>query len=98
MTTDNLKCMTCGGPWDSEIDGYQHRRGCPQAPYQALYEARPFPYRAQPKQASVTGWICPRCGSGIAPWVLLCPFCQRTQAPEGAETGVSQEESDDARR
>ena len=30
-----------------------------------------------------TGWICPKCGAGVAPWMPYCSLCRREEKPDG---------------
>ena len=36
-----------------------------------------------------TGWICPRCGRGLAPWVSECPHCRPVISHAGVPTGTT---------
>ena len=92
-----LKCRTCGGSWDEDMRGYRHQPKCPMA----RYEAAPRPCGAP---TGTTGWICPKCGSGVSPWQSMCPLCGPTAGMPTKVPGVrdepiaSEEPSDDVSR
>ncbi len=33
------------------------------------------PLPPSPPPPAMTGWICPKCGAGVAPWARSCPCC-----------------------
>ena len=49
----------------------------PPYSYPEVPEVDP-PYPSTPRKDSSVGWICPKCGSCLAPHISSCPYCSRT--------------------
>lgn len=79
-----VKCPGCGS------EDHAHAEGCtaweavvgpfatPNPPYQGPGTPPHPSYVPGPR----TGWVCPRCGAGIAPWMPYCSFCRPDRKEE----------------
>lgn len=46
-----------------------------------------------PPSPMKTGWLCPACGKGNAPWIPYCHFCDKTPTPATTTDVVPKEEA-----
>lgn len=62
---------------DQSILGKPQVGDWPPYSYPEVPEIEP-PYPGIPRKDSFVGWICPKCGSCLAPNISSCPYCSRT--------------------
>lgn len=61
--------MECGCPWAG------HHTGCPNKSTTSATPVSPAPLPV--------GWVCPKCGAGVAPTTRVCPCTPAVDAASG---------------
>lgn len=71
----SARCRYRSDDLDRWVAGRRRTRK-PKAPEQSTSQ---FTIAKPPK----TGWICPKCGTGVAPWMPYCSLCPKEDKNDG---------------
>lgn len=76
-----MKCMVCGAEMTNSIGGNYHCPKCGFGLNDGVYRPQNFDMPI-PERLGHQGWICPKCGRGVSPWVDYCS-CSSTSTKSG---------------
>ena len=68
-----MNCIRCGAKMQNTTGGNYYCQKCNMSINDLVYRPEVYEIPIPQGFGEQSGWICPVCGRGLAPWVSVCP-------------------------